>query len=278
MPSIISISSDELSPTLDTSSLFEHKDLQRNRIGHTFDLYPLSCLNELISKLPIQKGAIDFLDDNPRIIRFLVDGDNQLWFAKEGRPGKHVPAHLQMSTSKTCRTAGNMEFNNEGKLIMINHKSGDFQPSFQSLSWLFAILSQSKLDMLVGNELCVERLISTRAPREIYNASKKDFIALCKKIHDYGDNKLINLTQTETSTKTCKVKELNRLSSRAMSPRRGQHDNTPVPSSSCASFFSEVNSPSRNAEVNDSSKKRKERDGENLGFKQIKRLNMGIQP
>lgn len=80
------------------------------------------------------------------ILRFLVDSSGTAWFARETRPWLPAPKHYQMTGAPLdhaqCATAGNLKFKNSSytQLKSINHRSGDFHPSFHSLRLFLAIL------------------------------------------------------------------------------------------------------------------------------------------
>lgn len=101
-----------------------------------FKRYPICKLDSFLEELKV---------DNKSTIRYLIDTEQQLWLAREGTPGGRVPPHGQMTgsnhTGVACIAAGNITFSlADKKIIMINNKSGDFQPGFDSVKWLFAIL------------------------------------------------------------------------------------------------------------------------------------------
>lgn len=84
-------------------------------------------------------------------IRFIYTTDNKLYFAHEGNPSvlHNVPAHYMMTgdycRSAICRSAGNIKFIKTQSgfiLTFINHKSGDFRPSFVSLIPVLGILER----------------------------------------------------------------------------------------------------------------------------------------
>ena len=80
------------------------------------------------------------------ILRFLVDNSGTAWFARETRPWQPAPKHYQMTGAPLdraqCATAGNLKFKDSSytRLKSINHRSGDFHPSFHSLRLFLAIL------------------------------------------------------------------------------------------------------------------------------------------
>ena len=108
-----------------------------------FKLYPIQQLPALIAVLNLKNKSSG---GKPlRKIRYLVDLEQQLWFAEEGSANKTIPAHYQMTgeerNSARCLAAGNLKFSeNFREIIKINNKSGDFHPDFNSIQWLLAIL------------------------------------------------------------------------------------------------------------------------------------------
>ena len=57
-------------------------------------------------------------------LRFIVDTDGMLWFAREGTPSSRIPAHFQMTGSPfsqaKCLAAGNFSFK---KLFLITQSA-----------------------------------------------------------------------------------------------------------------------------------------------------------
>jgi hypothetical protein len=117
-----------------------HHNLGRILKASTFSIYPLSELPALIEVL---RAKVD-----PELklkIRYMVDTAGKLWLAEEGGASSRIPAHYQMTGASakeaSCIAAGNITFSPDYKTIdVINHKSGDFVPAFDSLKWLLAIL------------------------------------------------------------------------------------------------------------------------------------------
>ncbi|AHE66082.1 hypothetical protein [Legionella oakridgensis] len=107
-------------------------------IKHT--LYPIEHLPELIAEL---EKLDDAEGDKKFSVRYLVDEENVLWLAREGKPGRHIPAHRQMRDN--CLAAGNIFFSQDfTEITKINHQSGDFHPDAASLLWPLAILNCMK--------------------------------------------------------------------------------------------------------------------------------------
>ncbi|MFY7697461.1 MAG: hypothetical protein ACOVQX_01350 [Legionella sp.] len=108
---------------------------REKELRHRF--YPIKQLEALIDVL--SKMDDDEDDDYKFSIRYLVTEDKQLLLAREGKEGKYIPAHKTIRNR--CLAAGNLYFSRDfKKIIKINHQSGDFQPSIESLLWPLAIL------------------------------------------------------------------------------------------------------------------------------------------
>ncbi|MEI7489687.1 MAG: hypothetical protein WCJ72_20165 [Chryseobacterium sp.] len=107
--------------------------------------------SELNCKLVSLANLKGMLVDKPQKLklRFIVDTDGMLWFAREGNPSRSIPAHSQMTGSPffqaNCLAAGNFSFKkekeNEQYTLTIINKSGDFRPDLECLKWPIAILA-----------------------------------------------------------------------------------------------------------------------------------------
>lgn len=148
-----------------------------------YNIYPLRLLGDLIGIISAK---------NETKVRFLVDNKHQLWFAEEGPASKTIPAHYQMTNElpnvASCISAGNIIFSSDYKaIIYVNHKSGDFEPDFNSLQYLFAILIANKnvltdLGISISPFLDVEELSSLGGPKCIYPKCLSDIEFIIKKI------------------------------------------------------------------------------------------------
>jgi hypothetical protein len=156
------------------------------KIDYSHDIYPLSHLAALIEKI---KARGEFS------IRYLVDIANVMWFALEGVPNATTPAHWQMtgeyqSTAK-CLAAGNIYFSADYKeIILINHKSGDFRPDFDSLQIALAILAKNRavltsMSLKLAAELSIEALSSSGGHESTFKIKWTD---LCSWVDDKFDN------------------------------------------------------------------------------------------
>ena len=140
-----------------------------------YNIYPICKLEELIRKIKAEQSI--------RTIRFLVDCDGKMWFAEEGAANAYIPAHYQMtgnpSGTARCIAAGNLQLSADyKKLIMMNHKSGDFRPTLDSLKWPLAFLianeSAAEGAIQLATDLTIEQLSPSGAPTGIYTLSKSD--------------------------------------------------------------------------------------------------------
>lgn len=130
--------------------------VKHNAESHT--ILSLSTVEDLLAEIRAKK-------EKP-ILRFLVDTSGTLWFARETFVGVHAPKHYQMTGARLheaqCITAGNIKFQTSAckKLRGINHRSGDFRPSFTSLRIMLAILvlNEDKLPFNLPKILIVKQL------------------------------------------------------------------------------------------------------------------------
>lgn len=118
--------------------------------------YQADALPSLLKTTP--SSAIN--KNGERVVRFLLTMDNQLIFAREGAPSGEIPAHYQMANfdveKAKCLTAGNAFFNEKGELCRLNHKSGDFRPSFDTLQFIMPLVIA--LGIPVASELVIDKL------------------------------------------------------------------------------------------------------------------------
>ncbi len=99
-------------------------------------MYSLHHIDELIRQLKA-------ITDGPtHSVRYAVDVNGCLWLALEGKPSKFIPAHREMCGRGTI-AAGNIFFSDDHQnIIKINHQSGDFHPTEDTLAYPLAILTQ----------------------------------------------------------------------------------------------------------------------------------------
>lgn len=95
-----------------------------------------------------------------RVLRFLVKKDGTLVFGKEGGVYGDIPAHYQMASldpwRATCLTAGNAYFDENNKLAILDNKSGDFRPPFDTLQ--FAVQACLKHQHILSNALMIREV------------------------------------------------------------------------------------------------------------------------
>lgn len=143
-----------------------------------YTLYPLCKLDELAAAAKMIRGA------KSHAFRFLVDTSGILWLAFEGGAGTQIPAHYKMtgesSGAARCKTAGNIFLNEQGEIYKVNHKSGDFTPSFNSLQWLFIILANTT-EIKIAKNVIIEELTSSGGSKKSYSVTKADILSWRKK-------------------------------------------------------------------------------------------------
>lgn len=167
----------------------------------SFFIYSLDTLNELLKEMRANKEIPE--------LRYLVDASGRLWFARETHAGgPSAPAHYQMtgeaSNSAYCKTAGNIKFDENYQIVsVINHKSGDFRPSFVSLQWLFAILlKKHDLPFILPEKLTIEELNSNNIPITAHEWPIEILNHWAQKIEDPLILKIISNQPKETKTVT----------------------------------------------------------------------------
>lgn len=100
-------------------------------------LYPISALPALIDTL---QGLDPDDGYNEKFsVRYIVLEGGTLLLAREGAPGRSIPAHREMGLRSLA--AGNIYFSPDYQFITrINHQSGDFHSTQGSLVWPLAVL------------------------------------------------------------------------------------------------------------------------------------------
>jgi hypothetical protein len=178
----------------DPIPIFHAGKIGINCEANSYSINSLSTLSELLAPKK----------DN--IFRFLVDTSGKLWFAYENRPANTIPKHFQMTgdplESACCFTAGNIKFKNKRVVVLknINHRSGDFYPSFLSLRWILAAL-------VVNEELLPFKLAKFIVIKEIKNEKIYKHIWRLKRIkkwvNSFRDNETLiqQLSQKNISSK-----------------------------------------------------------------------------
>jgi len=116
-----------------TPKLRSHTPRKDDAFDYKF--YTLDNCQELLEEIKRRKSLGEAID-----VRYLVDKNNILWLAKEGKPSRTIPRHKDMGIN--CKAAGNLYFDYETlDLVRLNHSSGDFEPDVNSLMWPLAILA-----------------------------------------------------------------------------------------------------------------------------------------
>lgn len=112
------------------------------------EIYEANNLNILLDKTAPEPGS------PYKVVRFLLRKNGDLMFAAEGAPNERVPAHWQMTGAKSCflddpecHAAGNAFFDENNQMCVINHKSGDFCPPFNSLKFALRAFESSNVPM-----------------------------------------------------------------------------------------------------------------------------------
>ena len=141
----------------DLSSIFYSNELAvPEKCTHAIE--SLSTLNKLLAEKRARK-------EHPSL-RYMVDESGTAWFARERQVGIQSPKHYQMTgelqKNARCRAAGTIKFTNSSCTMLknLNHKSGDFRPSFYSLRLFLAIL-------ILNEELLPFKLPKTLIVKEI---------------------------------------------------------------------------------------------------------------
>jgi hypothetical protein len=159
----------------DKATIFHAGKIAVNCDANSYSINSLSTFQELLAP-----G-----EDN--IFRFLVDTGGKLWFAYENRPPNKAPKHFQMTgapfKSASCFTGGNIKFKNKNGVVLknINHRSGDFYPSFLSLRWVLAIL-------IVNEDLLPFRLPKFIIVKEIKNEKIYKYVWRLKRVKKWVDS------------------------------------------------------------------------------------------
>lgn len=182
---------------------FKSRHRDRLRGEAIYKIYPICALDDLIAVLRSK-------EEPEVVVRYLVDMNGYFWFAEEGHPSKLIPSHNQMvgnsSETPTCLTAGNLVFSDDYQsIIAIDHKSGNFKPSFNSLLWALVILaaneaSFAKLGITLNMDLSVDELNTAGGLVKKHILTKADIIEW---VHDtVEDEDLVYFAEQPTAIKT----------------------------------------------------------------------------
>ncbi|WP_058535823.1 hypothetical protein [Legionella saoudiensis] len=140
------------------SDRFRSNNMKKITRVSEYLIHSLATLGQLLTEM--QQG------EEVPALRYLVDTDKTAWFARESQDtGPAAPAHYQMTgnaqNAAFCKTAGNLFLSEDySTLIRINHKSGDFRPTFASIKWILAILAinEDRLPFKLPEVLTIEEL------------------------------------------------------------------------------------------------------------------------
>ncbi|MCX7116706.1 MAG: hypothetical protein NTW94_02120 [Legionellales bacterium] len=146
-----------------------------------YDICPIARLPYLIEQMKSKTP-------DEKCLRYLVDTENKLWFALEGPGGGHyTPCHYQMtgepSSNSRCIAVGNIEISDKAgggfQVAMLNHKSGDFSPNFDTLQWVLGILLANEKTLSAANiffapHLSLEKLTSRGGTDETFSVTKSE--------------------------------------------------------------------------------------------------------
>ncbi|MGC1181709.1 MAG: hypothetical protein WA877_02035 [Legionella sp.] len=194
------------SAPLDPTISFTAGKMQVQHGAATYSIESLSTLEKLLAEIRSKK-------EHP-VLRYLVDKSYTAWFARETRVGVAAPKHFQMTGDSIeeaqCLTAGNIKFKNSTCKVLrsINHRSGDFCPSFDSLRIFLAILilNEEILSFKLPKVLIVKELINNNKSRKY----KWPISQLKEWVNTLRDNdQLIKmLTKQDADTKTVRYEAL----------------------------------------------------------------------
>lgn len=173
------------------------------KVASTCTIYPMRGLKRLLDNIKLK-------DPTATHVRFLIDNSFNLWLAEEGPPNKVIPSHQQMTgeqgTQARCVTAGNIVFSKDMRFIeSVNHKSGDFRPSFDSMKWLLALLVMNEQllleqDILLPPRFFIEKLTSAGGLENTFEIGHDELIAW---VHDiFSPEQLGRLTSQPLTEKT----------------------------------------------------------------------------
>ena len=141
--------------------------------------YDIAHLDPFISKLSALDDGYEY--EEKFGARYLVNTEGRLVFTREGRAGKYVARHKDIANK--CLAAGNIYFNEDySKIIKINHESGDFHPTIESLVYpLAALLAVNP--HIVSEVLDIEIILSSKE-KTIISVNKTSILeALAEKLY-----------------------------------------------------------------------------------------------
>ena len=139
-------------------------------------IYNYDALDVLKGEL--QKIVGDRNDDDDLLdkyaVRYVVDSDGVMWFAKEGPTSSYTPNHGQMRA--VVYAAGNLYFDEHYHYITeITNKSGHFKPSPGTLVWAIGALLALNAPLAENIKIQVyDEGITTKRPENLMTMSLDD--------------------------------------------------------------------------------------------------------
>lgn len=148
----------------------------RSRIGEPL-VVEAGQLHQLLNRDDCFKKTLDGKEF--KVLRFLMKTDGSLVFAAEGGPGKHIPAHWQMTGESTpvdagCITAGNAYFDADNNLCCFNNQSGDFRPEFDSLQFVIPKFVEANIPF--KDTVQIQRASRSGLIEESYDVEKEELL------------------------------------------------------------------------------------------------------
>jgi hypothetical protein len=160
--------------------------------------------------LPALLAAIQTKPEPRRTIRYIVDLNKQIWFAEEGEPSKTTPPHGRMTGQSKqearCIAAGNIDFSDDyERIVMVNHKSGDFRADFDSVKWPLAILAANQdllttISIQFDKQVTIEQLTSSGGPQDLHINSEAELTAWVAEYFNPEERKILTNQPSEVRT------------------------------------------------------------------------------
>lgn len=146
---------------------------ERTVYAAIYTIYTTNSFDKLLDYISLNRKR---KNDNFTKVRYTLSTNYEILFAEEGTHSDKIPAHFSMTgnprASATCYTAGNIIFDSERRIVDISNKSGDWEPTFDTLFWQIAAL--------VANEYSFadKVIIRKKSPRNFanYQVSSQDLI------------------------------------------------------------------------------------------------------
>lgn len=143
-----------------------------------YSIYPLTELDKLIYSANSAKNDK---------IRFVIKSNYASYFGLEGPANGHsVPSHRNIANNESCFSAGDLEFSiQEGKIILlgINHKSGGYRTSFDSLQFMLGVLLLNPLpkNVVIADQFYIEELNSVGGILKKHTKTKVEWMQWSQK-------------------------------------------------------------------------------------------------